>query len=73
MYTKDRDSAGTDKKVTIKRIDELDEFYCIINSCPCSMLSTFQRRPACGLIIMISCQSVQVFEWRVAGDNNDGW
>jgi len=34
MYTKDRDSAGTDEKVT-KRIDklnddELDEFYCTI-------------------------------------------
>jgi len=29
MYTKDRDSALTDKKWQIKRIDELDEFYCI--------------------------------------------
>jgi len=37
MYTKDRDSAGTDEKV-MKRIDELnddelDEFYCTIVLC----------------------------------------
>jgi len=30
MYTQDRDSARTDEKGTIKRIDELDDFYCII-------------------------------------------
>jgi len=22
---------------------------------------------------MINCQSVQVFQWLVVGDNNDGW
>ena len=32
MYTKDRDSAGTDKKSDELGDDELDEFYCITTS-----------------------------------------
>jgi len=44
MYTKDRNSAGSNEKVTgIKRIDELndaelDEFYCT-----CGNVGTFRR------------------------------
>jgi len=30
-------------------------------------------RAARGLIIMINCQSVQVFEWFVVGDNHHAW
>jgi len=29
MYTKERNSAGTDEKVMNQNDDELDEFYCI--------------------------------------------